>query len=254
MNLEKARILIVGATGGIGSAVASRLKRAGTELLLHGRHRKSLDEPSYIQGDLSFSCEIEKIVRAAEAFDINMLINCAGVNQFSRFESADIDRLLNINVAGPMKLTQMLLPHLKSKQESVILNVGSTFGAIGYPGYVAYCATKHAIKGFTEALSRELSDSTVSVQYFSPRATNTSINPRVVNEMNHSLGVGSDEPGEVAREIVQALVRGRSRSQMGNPESVQVKINSLFPSIVDSAVAKQLPVIREHLVKTEQEI
>lgn len=253
MNLNGARILLTGATGGIGSALAKRLERAGATLLRHGCSSRTLEDTSYIQANLADDDDLDRLVEVGVAFEIDVLINCAGINQFSGFEEADIDRMISTNVTGPMKLTQRLLPHLKSRGEAVILNVGSTFGAIGYPGYVAYCAAKHAIKGFSEGLSRELSDSGIKVLYFSPRATSTDMNSTAASDLNIELGVDSDSPREVARQIVSALVRDKNRLQMGGTERVQVKVNSLFPPLVDSAIAKQLPVIREHLKLTEQE-
>jgi short-subunit dehydrogenase len=58
----------------------------------------------------------------------------------------------------------------------MVVNVGSTYGSIGYPGYASYCATKFALRGFSEALRRELADTRVGVLYVAPRATRTSMN------------------------------------------------------------------------------
>ena len=66
--------------------------------------------------------------------------------------------------------------HLRAQPEARILNIGSVFGSIGYPGYAVYSATKFAMRGFTEALRRELSDTRIKVHYCAPRATRTGIN------------------------------------------------------------------------------
>jgi len=173
MKLAGSRVLITGATGGIGAALAAKLRGQGCDLLLHGNSRpltskpltskqKSCDE-NFVRADLTTSEGIARLVDAAISFDTNVLVNNCGVNDFGAFEDVDIDRIINVNVVAPMQLTQALLPHLRSRKEAVIYNVGSTFGQIGYPGYVAYCASKHAIKGFNDALARELSDSSVRV-------------------------------------------------------------------------------------------
>ena len=119
------------------------------------------------------------------------------------------------------------------------------FGSIGYPGYVAYSATKFAVRGFTEALRRELADSNVAVKYLAPRATRTAMNPASVEEMNARLGVTMDSADRVASELV-VLLQGRKHSAVvGWPEKAFARINALLPGIVDRAVRGQLPLIRE---------
>jgi len=247
MKLDKARILITGSSGGIGAALASALKAQGCDILLHGHTSKPiLCGASSIQADLTTSSGRNAVIDAAKNFNINVLLNNAGINQFSAFEQADIEKIISVNVIAPMKLTQGLLTHLKGQPSGAIVNVGSAFGQIGFPGYVAYCASKHAVKGFAEALGRELADSSVRVQYISPRATNTAMNDDAARQLNVALGNSSDDPIVVAERIVSALVKGESRVQIGHTESLQVKVNSLFPSLVDTALKKQLAAIKQH--------
>ena len=85
---------------------------------------------------------------------------------------ADGDSLLKLPRDTP-QLTRALLPTLRSQPASAILNIGSVFGSLGYPGFTAYSATKFALRGFTEALRREMADSKIGVHYFAPRATKT---------------------------------------------------------------------------------
>ena len=253
MKLEDGRILITGASGGIGCAIARALHRRGCALLLHGNQCRSNvqgDNIVHVQGDLTTVQGREDVVAAAVSFGINVLINSAGINQFSAFEHNDVTRIIDVNVTAPMTLTQMLVPHLTDQPSATILNVGSAFGHIGFPGYVSYCASKHAMKGFTEALKRELSDSRVRVQYVSPRETNTHMNDDAATRLNVTLGNTSDEPDYVAEEVVSALASGKSRVQIGNTESLQVRLNSIFPGLVDLALAKQLSVIKQHFHNT----
>lgn len=253
MNLRGAKILLTGASGGIGSALATCLKHQGAELLLHANRNTDSLEGETIQGDLSIPEDVLRVAERAAFFNVNILINNCGINQFSCFETADIDRLIRTNVTGPMTLTQQLLPYLKAQSDAAILNIGSTFGEIGFPGYVTYCATKHAIKGFSEALKRELQDSSVQVFHVSPRTTNTGMNSSTANELNKILGNNSDEPDVLASKIVGALESNKHRLTIGATEKVQVKINALFPSLVDAALAKQLPTIRQHYSSTTKE-
>ncbi len=248
MKLERARVLVTGATGGIGEVLVKHLESEGCRVLRHGfRHLSSEEasQSSYCRADLRSMDETRELATAAREFGINILINNCGVNQFSRFEDADIDGLISSNVTGPMRLTQMLLPHLKKQPAAMIVNVGSTFGQIGFPGYVTYCASKAALKGFSEALRRELADSAVRVLHVSPRATNTAMNSESVKALNERLGSGSDEPEVLAQKMIKALKDDADALQMGGMEKLQVKVNSIFPNIVDMALAKQLPTIKE---------
>lgn len=250
MKLVGARALVTGATGGIGQTLVEFLEAEGCEVLRHGfRHLPEQETGAFCRADLTKEEDIDRLARAATVFDINILINNCGRNQFSSFEDADIEGLMASNVVGPMRLTQMLLPHLKSKPQAMIVNIGSTFGQIGFPGYVTYCASKAAIRGFSEALRRELSDSSVRVQHISPRATNTAMNSSAAQELNVALGNGSDEPEVLAGKMIRALKDDRIVLQMGTAEKAQVKLNSLFPNLIDQVLAKQLPTIRSYYMK-----
>jgi short-subunit dehydrogenase len=256
MDISTQTFLLTGATGGIGSSLAHRLFDGGASLILQGRSPMKLfnlkqqlaedsDRVTCLVGDLSRRSDINNIVEEAIGLNVTGLINNAGINKFSLFEDSDVEQIISLNVIGTMLLTQSLLPHFRKLDSAFIVNLGSTFGSIGFPGYVTYCASKHAMKGFTEALKRELSDTGTNVLYVSPRATSTSMNSRAVEELNSELGVFMDSPGDVATAILNALTRQTSRSQLGWPEKIQAKINALLPGVVDSALAKQLPIIKK---------
>jgi short-subunit dehydrogenase len=145
-----------------------------------------------------------------------------------------------------MQLTRALLPQLRAQPAAAVLNVGSVFGSIAYPGFAAYSASKFALRGYTEALRRELADSSVSVHYLAPRATRTGFNASSVERMNAELGVAMDPPETVAAAACEMLERGRPYAVLGWPERLFVRINSLLPRVVDGSLRKQLPVIRRH--------
>jgi short-subunit dehydrogenase len=260
INLPDQKILLTGATGGIGSDLARLLIEEGANIILQGRSLDKLNklktrlgdnQIELIVGNLSDSNETARIAEEAINLKVTGVINNAGVNEFSLFEDSNFDNIININVKGTMLLTQKLLPHFKQlnseSKDSFILNVGSTFGTIGFPGYVAYSAAKHAIKGFSEALRRELCDTRIAVIYVSPRATSTDMNSAAIEQLNNALGVTMDSSVFVAKSIVSSLRKKRPRSQLGLTESLQAKINSILPGIVDSALAKKLPIIKKYI-------
>ncbi|MGR1196705.1 SDR family oxidoreductase [Aeromonas hydrophila] len=258
MKLEGKLVLLTGASGGIGEALAQELAAQGAHLLLHGRRasalerlRKELPHPERHQtviADLGSPQERAKLLQHPALDEgLDVLINNAGCNQFAWLEdqsSEQVERQLLLNVEAPIQLTRMLLPRLR--KPAVIMNVGSSFGAIGYAGYSVYCASKFALRGFSEALGRELEGTGIQVLHFAPRATRTRLNSEAAYEMNAKLGTHTDSPQDVAEEAVIALCNETRRSWLGWPEKLFVRLNGLLPGLVDRALAKQKPIIERY--------
>ena len=254
-------VLLTGAAGGIGEAMAQNLAADGAELILVGRQADRLqalcDElpgPAHrtVVADVSAAEGRASIVQAC-AGKLDLLINNAGVNYFGLLEQQDdavLQQMLAVNVLAPMCLTRDLLPLLRERCGGVV-NVGSGFGSIGFAGYCGYSASKFALRGFSEALRRETAGSGVRVQYLAPRAVSTSMNPPEVVAMNEELGNAMDSPQQVADELMKLLRSGRPVRQMGRPERFFARINALLPAVVDSALQKQLAVIRRRAVATD---
>jgi short-subunit dehydrogenase len=178
-----------------------------------------------------------------------VLVNNAGLGEFAFVDDQTdvaLERLFAVNALAPMQLVRALLPHLRNQPEAAVLNVGSVFGSLAYPGFAAYSASKFALRGFTEALRRELADTRVRVHYLAPRATRTTMNASAVERMNAELGVTMDLPGPVARAACDMLEHGRVEAVLGWPEKLFVRINALLPRLVDGSLRRQLPVIRRH--------
>ncbi len=259
--LPDSRVLITGASGGIGSAIALRLANTGASLLLHGRDdselnslRKTLPKHADIQtiaADLTDANGRAAIVEAARQFPggINKVIHNAGWNQFGLFEEQTDSVLaltLQINLQAPMLLTHALLPLLHRQRNSQLIFITSTFGRIGHPGYTAYAASKFGLTGFAESLRRELADSDIAITTLSPRATRTALNPANVMAMNQALKVHMDPPEVVADAVLDALLTRPARRQLGWPEKLFVRLNALFPQLIDRALAKQLPLVKRY--------
>lgn len=256
MQLSECRVLLTGASGGIGQHIARRLSAGGAKLLLVGRQGERMqalasecgDGSQSVCADISSSEGREQILLAARQFGgINLVINAAGLNQFGLLEQQNeqaIAALIQLNVTATILLTQRLLPILGKQPQAMLVNIGSTFGSIGYPGYSSYCASKFAIRGFTEALRRELADTRVRVLYVAPRATRTRMNEPAVVAMNQELKVAMDDPQLVANALASAIERDSEELYIGWPEKLFVRINGLLPKLVDAALRKQLPVIQ----------
>jgi short-subunit dehydrogenase len=265
MQLHEARVVLTGASGGIGMEIASALCAAGARVLAVARHQESLlpllarypQNVHWVAADLTSPFDRHKVLAAVEAIGgINLLINAAGVNHFAMLEQLDdrdINAMLAVNVSAPICMTKLLLPQLKQADSAMVVNVGSTYGSIGYPGYASYCATKFALRGFSEALRRELADTRVSVLYVAPRATRTSMNSAAAQALNDALKANVDDPKTVASAVLHAIAGDHRDLYLGWPERFFVRLNSLLPNLVDRGLRKQLPLIRRLSHKPENE-
>ncbi len=256
MKLSGKTILITGATGGIGSAVALELASRDASLIIVGRNAKRLDalfarlralgtEVLPIAADIADVEQrtrlVEKILERGATLDI--LINCAGVQNFGFFQNetgAEISTLFDVNTVAPIALINAFLPHMLHRRSGSIVNVGSIFGSIGFPCFATYSASKFALRGFSEALRRELSDTGVNVTYVAPRFTKTPFNRSEVVRMADELKMRQDEPQVVAASVVAAIESQRGSRYIGWPERLFVRINSIMPRLVDIPLMKQV--------------
>ncbi len=260
MKTADMRALVTGATGGIGRALVAELFRRGATVLVVGRQESTLaslcaelggssDRLQRCVANVVDPHDRAKVVERAANAGCNVLVNSAGLGEFAFVDEqtdAGLERLFAVNALAPMQLTRALLPSLLRQPEAAVLNVGSVFGSLGYPGFTGYSATKFALRGFTEALRRELADSRVRVHYLAPRSTRTAMNAAAVGRMNAELGVSMDSPDAVARAAADMLEQGRPEAVLGWPEKLFVRVNALLPRLVDGSLRKQLPVIRRH--------
>ena len=206
------RVVVTGASGGIGSAIAAELHRRGAALLLVGRDAAGLawqaaslggegGRVTWVEADIGTAAGRATVAERARSAGCNVLVNNAGLGEFALVDEqtdAVLEQMFDVNVLAPMQLTRALLPHLRALDDAAVMNVGSVFGSLGYPGFAAYSATKFALRGFTEALRRELADTRVRVHYLAPRSTRTGMNASAVARMNAELGVTMDPPELVA--------------------------------------------------------
>lgn len=255
MKATDMRVLLTGASGGIGSALARELAAAGASLLLTARRGERLlrlrDELAAtgatvetVIADLGTTEGLLVVTDAASRFagGVNVLVNNAGINSFGRFDEQTADSLNDLvltNVLAPMQLTRFMLPLLKRQTRAQIVNVGSILGSIGLPGQVAYSSCKFAMHGFSESLRRELGGTAIRVVYAAPRATDTTMNDETQRAVNEQTGTATDRPEKVAELILKTMQGGNRERFIGWPERLFVKINALLPGLVDNATRKQ---------------
>ncbi len=262
MNFENTRILFVGAAGGIGSHMAKALLRSDARVCLVGLSEQELQTLTENLGDLAKgACTVAADVTRAEdrarclqamidAYGgVDMLINLAGINAFARFEEQSeesIEKIMSVNAVAPMLMAHAVLPLMLEQGKGQIINIGSTFGSIGFSCFTSYSTSKFALRGFSQALRRELVDSGVGVTYIAPRGVDTPLNPPAVYEMAKEVKMSFDQPDAVAEQILKAIREDKKEKYIGFPESLFARVNGMFPGLVDNSLKKQNTIMRTY--------
>ncbi|MBL0943316.1 MAG: SDR family oxidoreductase [Hydrogenophaga sp.] len=242
------RVLLTGATGGIGRAMLRALRRSGAATMGVSRSpadftaADAADQPQvWVQGDLSRPEDIDRVARSATAWGADTLVHAAGVPAFGAFDEldpAEVARVLQLNLWSPIALTRALLPHLRQMPQARIVFVGSALGRIGVPGSAVYGASKAGLHRLAEALRRELAGSAVGVQWLAPRATRTAFNSARSEAFNRATQTHSDPPEVVAQALIELLRSGAAERHIGFPERLAVRLNGVLGPLMDAGFRK----------------
>jgi len=186
-QLKGARILVTGASSGIGRALCVRLCQHGASVLATARREDRLQRlqtdcaslPGTLQiiaGDLTLDAHREGILQwvASQWGGLDVLVNNAGVGAIGRFDAAKQDRLrhvMEVDFFAPVELTRHCLPWLRKGNRPAILNVGSVLAHRAVPNKSEYCAAKFAMRGWSESLRVELAKEGIDVLMLSPSTT-----------------------------------------------------------------------------------
>ncbi|MBV5266045.1 SDR family NAD(P)-dependent oxidoreductase [Pinisolibacter aquiterrae] len=252
MPREIERVLVTGGGTGIGRALVLEAARRGMRVALCGRRRAPLEEtvaalpegaaPLLIEADITVASDRARVVaRIADAWGaLDVLVNNAGVVMGGAADGLGDDALEDLfrtNVLAPMALTRDLAPLLAAARPSRVVNVGSMFGDIAYPGFAAYSASKFALRGFSDALRREWKPIGIGVTYVAPRATRTAA-ATAFQDLIAASGMSLDDPGRVAAAIWRAVERGRDDAYPLGLERLFVLVQRLAPKLIDRALTR----------------
>ncbi len=251
MRLEGKLVLVTGAGSGIGRAFCRAAAERGARLVLVGRRPAALDETlaalprpgehRVAVADVTDAGDRRALAASLAEGRLDVLVNNAGVvavGPLAQAEDAELRRVLETNVLAPMALTRELLPVLRSARQARVVNVGSVFGDIAYPLFAAYSASKFGLRGFSEALRRELHGSGIGVTYVAPRATRTPA-AGAFAALVGPMGMTLDAPEAVAAGIVRAVERDARDAYPRGAERLFVLLQRLFPGVIDRAVGGQ---------------
>ena len=265
MQLKNKRILLTGATGGIGKHIALLLAGKGANLALVGRHANKLEElaneinnkggnATTIVADFELAGTAAQVAAEAQQKlgSIDILINNAAILDFIQFEDQSPERIaqmIQTNVTATIQLAHAVLPKFKAAGQGHFVMIGSILGSLGFPYYATYCASKFAVHGFSQALRRELVDTDIGVTYIAPRGVNTSLNDAATLAMLAKTGGNLDEPEKIAAIMVKALEQEKQEVFIGQPESFFAWLNGVAPKIVNIGLKKQTRLAKEFAIR-----
>jgi short-subunit dehydrogenase len=194
--------LITGASRGLGKALACEFSKKGYGLVLNSHNGISvLPEHRTVVGDIVKETTRYKLAVAAKAIDLDILINNVGIYDNALFTEMNpdmINRMLRINLIAPMLLTQMILPIFQKNKSGLIVNINSTAGKHGMAKESVYCAGKHGLRGFSQALGQEVAKDGIKILDVFPGAMKTDMTKNRPDWENLM------EPSEVAMAIFDA--------------------------------------------------
>jgi short-subunit dehydrogenase len=215
MKISGSTVLLTGATGGIGHAVARALHAQGAKLTLTGRRTDVLEplaaelQARAIAVDLSDRGDLQRLIEQAGDVDI-LIANAAlpAAGQLDSFSTEEIERALTVNLNAPILLARALAPQMVARGNGQLVFVNSLSGKTATAGTSLYNASKFGLRGFAGALRAELSSTGVGV---------SSIFPGFIRdagmfadaEVTLPKGVGTRTPEDVAKAVVSAIERNR---------------------------------------------
>ncbi|MEH6434901.1 SDR family oxidoreductase [Massilia sp. DD77] len=259
--LDRQVVVITGATSGIGLATAQEAAKQGARLVLAARGADVLDavvagfnakgqEAIGVAADVADRAQVERIAQAAIARfgRIDTWINNAGSTIYGRIDEvaeAESRRLFDINFWGMVHGSLVALPHLK-RQGGALINIGSEASEVAIPMQGMYSASKHAVKGFTDALRIEveqLDEAPVSITLIEPTAVDTPLPQHARNYMDREPKLPSPQvdPHQVAAAILHAAVVPMRNVRVGMMADIDIMMERLLPGVSDRLATSLVP-------------
>jgi len=241
MELTGKTVLLTGATGGIGHAIARRLRRAGATLTLTGRRAEVLAplarelDATALTVDLGDPVAVAQLIADAGDVDVvvaNAALPAAGL--LTSFSTEDIDQALQVNLRTPIVMARHYAEAFRAKRAGHLLFISSISGKVGTPYSSMYSATKFGLRGFAQGLRAELATDGVGVSVVFPGfvrdagmfADSGTVLPK---------GVGTSRPEQVADAVVDAIERNRGEVDVA---PLLIRASAVFAGVAPELAAK----------------
>ena len=250
-DLHGKRIIITGASSGIGRALAEAAAAEGARIALAARSTDKLEElarslsargSDVIAVPTDVTCEADRrrlLDTVVERFGgLDVLINNAGIGSHGHFadsSEAILRQIMEVNFFAPAELSRLAIPILMKGQQPAIVNISSMCGRRGVPAWPEYSASKFGLCGLAEALRGEMARFDIDVLLVVPGLTRTDLGNNLLRSkgrMKIAFESGMP-PATVARKILQALKKNRSEIVLGTEARWLLRLNRFLPRLVD---------------------
>ena len=239
-------VVITGAASGMGRAYALAFAKENSQLALCDFDLQGLQETIKLvtaSGCNNLTYKVFDISNEQETFSFaeqvkselgntHIIINNAGIEGSAKpvwaSDASFFKRVMEVNYFGVVNGTRAFLPQLMENDRGVIVNVSSIFGLMGTPNHADYCASKFAVRGFTEALMVELSESNIQVHLLHPGGINTNI-ARQEHSKTLSKHFLTTSPDDIANFMIKSIKKGKSRIVYGNQSIKAWLLSTLLP-------------------------
>lgn len=257
-ELRNRRLLITGASGGIGRCLAEQASQLGARVALAARSADKLEalarelsskgaDVLAVPGDVSRDEDRHRIVEATvEHFGgLDVLINNAGVGSFGHFVDSTeeiLRQIMEVNFFAPAELMRLAIPHLTRGEAPAIVNIASMCGRRGLPAWPEYSASKFALCGLSEALRGEMARFDIDVLLIVPGLTRTDLSRHLLRntgrmKIDFSRGM---PPEKVARSILRSLRKNKRETVLGWEARWILGVNRLLPGLVDRLLIRKV--------------
>ncbi|MSQ96477.1 MAG: SDR family oxidoreductase [Gemmataceae bacterium] len=257
-TITGSRILITGASQGIGKALAEAAAARGAKVLACARKVELLNDVAQqirakggvievVQADITSPDDRQRLVETAEKVfgGLDILVNNAGIGATGHFADCSAERLreiMEVNFFGLTETTRVFLPLLKKGNQPAIVNISSIAGKRGIPARSEYSASKFAVQGFSEALRAELAKDGVDVLVVCPGLTQTNFSQNMIEQkalvkLDHMRGMSAED---VAWHTLKTIEKGYNETCLTLRGKLMVLVSRFLPWVADIVVRRKV--------------
>lgn len=253
-KLEQKRVVLTGASSGIGFELAKQLLKKGCRLVATARRQERLkelkkftnssDQLEIVSGDIVSAKLRQNLVdKAITSFGgVDILINNAGIGGLGPFEKSTEDsmrKIMEVNFFAPVELTRIAIPILRKGVCPIIVNISSVLGHRAVPEKSEYCASKFAIHGFSDSLRAELKGE-IDLLLVSPSTTQSEFFDRAVenNSDRDWTPKKAMHPAVVAKKSIQAIMAGKHEIVLTLGGKGLVFLDNIAPTLTNKLVQR----------------